>query len=106
MAIFAHCVSICYTELPDFLSDDESEHIIDLAEMYGLENSIMHSDEFQEKHKKDVKGNKYFMSLSVTSRERILFSRPLLFHIVPFLPSLVPPRPDSWLPDHHIWPRV
>lgn len=45
-----------FTELPDFLSDDESERIIDLAEMFGLENSYMHSDEFQEQHKKDVKG--------------------------------------------------
>ena len=47
---------LCFAELPDFLSDDESERIIDLAEMFGLENSYMHSDEFQEKHKKDVKG--------------------------------------------------
>lgn len=45
-----------FAELPDFLSDDESERIIDLAEMFGLENSYMHSDEFQEQHKKDVKG--------------------------------------------------
>lgn len=45
-----------FAELPDFLSEDESERIIDLAEMFGLENSYMHSDEFQEKHKKDVKG--------------------------------------------------
>lgn len=44
-------------ELPDFLSGDESERIIDLAEMFGLENSYMHSDEFQEQHKKDVKGH-------------------------------------------------
>ena len=49
-------LSFCFTELPDFLSDDESEHIIDLAEMWGLENSYMHSDEFQEQHKKEVKG--------------------------------------------------
>ena len=46
-----------FTELPDFLSEEESEHIIDLAEMFGLENSLMHTDEFQEQHKKEVKGN-------------------------------------------------
>lgn len=39
------------------MSDDESTRIIDLAEMFGLENSYMHSDEFQEQHRKDVKGN-------------------------------------------------
>lgn len=44
-------------ELPDFLSEEESEHIIDLAEMFGLENSLMHTDEFQEQHKKEVKGH-------------------------------------------------
>lgn len=48
---------LCFSELPDFLNDDESTRIIDLAEMFGLENSYMHSDEFQEQHKKDVKGN-------------------------------------------------
>lgn len=46
-----------FTELPDFLSEEESKHIIDLAEMFGLENSLMHTDEFQEQHKKEVKGN-------------------------------------------------
>lgn len=52
-----HIACMRFTELPDFLSGDESERIIDLAEMFGLENSYMHSDEFQEQHKKDVKGN-------------------------------------------------
>jgi len=46
-----------FSELPDFLSDEECDHIINLAEMFGLESSIMHSDEFQEQHKKEVKGN-------------------------------------------------
>ncbi|CAH3023349.1 unnamed protein product [Porites evermanni] len=44
-------------ELPDFLSDEECDHIIELAEMFGLEGSIMHTDEYQEKHRKEVKGH-------------------------------------------------
>lgn len=58
---------LCFAELPDFLSEDESDHIIDLAEMFGLENSYMHSDEYQEKHKKEVKGITfiYYMSLNI-----------------------------------------
>ena len=45
-----------FSELPDFLSDEECDHIIELAEMFGLEGSIMHTDEYQEKHRKEVKG--------------------------------------------------
>ena len=45
-----------FSELPDFLSDKECDHIIELAEMFGLEGSIMHTDEYQEKHRKEVKG--------------------------------------------------
>lgn len=44
-------------ELPDFLSEDECDHIIDLAEMFGLESSIMHTDQFQEEHRNEVKGH-------------------------------------------------
>ena len=62
--------------------------------MFGLENSFMHSDEFQEQHKKDVKGTVYVMSFVITSREgrTYCFAQlcPLLFHTVSFLPSLVP----------------
>lgn len=45
-----------FSELPNFLSDEECDHIIELAEMFGLEGSIMHTDEYQEKHRKEVKG--------------------------------------------------
>ena len=45
-----------FAELPDFLNEDECDHIIDLAEMFGLESSIMHTDQFQEEHRKEVKG--------------------------------------------------
>ena len=45
-----------FAELPDFLSEDECDHIIDLAEMFGLESSIMHTDQFQEEHRNEVKG--------------------------------------------------
>lgn len=50
-----------FAELPDFLSEDECDHIIDLAEMFGLESSIMHSDQFQEEHRKEVKGKNLLM---------------------------------------------
>lgn len=36
----------CFIEFFDFLSGDEFEWIIDLVEMFGLENSYMYLDEF------------------------------------------------------------
>lgn len=60
-----------FVELPDFLSEEECDHIIDLAEMAGLESSIMHTDEFQEEHKREVQGNKsYFYLLCFAYRNR------------------------------------
>ena len=75
-----------FAELPDFLSEDESERIIDLAEMFGLENSYMHSDEFQEKHKKDVKGTMISLISSQLLNKRDIASAFRLFFsdIVPF----------------------
>ena len=57
-----------FSELPDFLSDEECDHIIELAEMFGLEGSIMHTDEYQEKHRKEVKGTTVFIRISAQPR--------------------------------------
>lgn len=44
------------TEIPDFLTDDECEHIMAMAESQGLHSSGLHVDEFTLKSKKRLHG--------------------------------------------------
>lgn len=43
------------TEIPDFMSPEEADHIIDLAEEFGFAKSDIHLDPVAKKHAKTLR---------------------------------------------------
>ena len=43
------------TEIPDFMSPDEADHIINLAEEFGFSKSDIHLDPMAKKHAKTLR---------------------------------------------------
>ncbi len=52
-----YSVSLLKTELPDFLTPDECEHIMEMADAQGLMSSGLHIDELTRKNKYQIHGN-------------------------------------------------
>lgn len=64
--MFIHfiCLFILFLEIPDFLSPEEADHIIDVAEYVGFAKSDIHLDPVAKQHGKTIRsteGKKQFL---------------------------------------------